>query len=125
MIPGLGRSSGEENGNPFQYSCLENPVDGGAWRATVHGVTKSWTRLNDLLYCTIIELLHPLNILVYGSPKPPSSLKWTLWILQKLCIFFHFSPWVICMYNWTDKTIKFLILRWSEKVPNRLVFNIH
>ena len=39
-IPGLGRSPGEENGNPFQYSCLENPMDRGAWQATVHGVAK-------------------------------------------------------------------------------------
>ena len=36
-IPGLGRSPGEGNGNPLQYSCLENPMDGGAWWATVHG----------------------------------------------------------------------------------------
>ena len=42
-ISGLGRSPGEGNGNPFQYSCLENPMDRGAWRATVHGVTKSQT----------------------------------------------------------------------------------
>ena len=46
-IPESGRSSGEGNGNPFQYSCLENPTDGGAWWATVHGVTKSQTRLSD------------------------------------------------------------------------------
>ena len=43
LIPGSGRSLGEENGNPFQYSCLGNPMDRGAWPATVHGVTKSWT----------------------------------------------------------------------------------
>ena len=42
-IPGLGRSPGEGNGNPLQYSCLENPMDGGAWKATVHGVAKSRT----------------------------------------------------------------------------------
>ena len=41
-IPGSGRSPGEGNGNPLQYSCLENPMDGGAWLATVHGVAKSW-----------------------------------------------------------------------------------
>ena len=41
-IPGLGRSPGEGNGNPLQYSCLENPMDRGVWQATVHGVTKSW-----------------------------------------------------------------------------------
>ena len=39
-IPGSGRSPGEGNGNPLQYSCLENPMDGGAWRATVHGVAR-------------------------------------------------------------------------------------
>ena len=43
-IPGSGRSPGEGNGNPLQYSCLENPMDGEAWWATVRGVTKSWTR---------------------------------------------------------------------------------
>ena len=42
-IPGLGRSPGEENDCPLQYSCLENSMDRGTWRATVHGVTKSWT----------------------------------------------------------------------------------
>ena len=41
--PGLGRFPGEGNGNPLQYSCLENSTDRGAWWATVHGVTKSWT----------------------------------------------------------------------------------
>ena len=40
-IPGSGRSPGEGNGNPLQYSCLENPMDRGAWWATVHGVTES------------------------------------------------------------------------------------
>ena len=42
-IPGSERSPGEGNGNPLQYSCLENPMDRGAWQAMVHGVTKSWT----------------------------------------------------------------------------------
>ena len=41
-IPGWGRPPGEGNGNPLQYSCLENSMDRVAWRATVHGVTKSW-----------------------------------------------------------------------------------
>ena len=42
-IPGLGRSPGGGHGNPLQYSCLKNPMDRGAWRATAHRVTKSWT----------------------------------------------------------------------------------
>ena len=47
-IPGLGRSPGGEHDNPLQHSCLENSMDRGAWRATVHKVTKSWTQLSDL-----------------------------------------------------------------------------
>ena len=46
-IPGLGRSPGKGNGNPLQYSCLGNPMDRGAWQATIHGVAKSWTQLNN------------------------------------------------------------------------------
>ena len=49
-IPGLGRSPGEGNGNPVQYSCLENPMEGGAWWATVHGVAKSRTRLSNFTF---------------------------------------------------------------------------
>ena len=49
-IPESGRSPGEGNGNPLQYSCLENPMDGGAWWAEVHGVAKSWTRLSDFTF---------------------------------------------------------------------------
>ena len=48
-IPGSGWSLGEGNGNPLQYSCLENPMDGGAWWATVHG-SQSWTRLSDFTF---------------------------------------------------------------------------
>ena len=47
LILGSGRSLGEGNGNPLQYSCLENSMDSGAWWAVVHGVTKSRTRLSD------------------------------------------------------------------------------
>ena len=46
-IPGLGRSPGEGNGNALQYSCLENPMDGEAWQATVYGVAKSQTQLSN------------------------------------------------------------------------------
>ena len=54
-IPGLGRSPGEGHSNPLQYSCLENPMDRGAWQATVHGVTKSRTWLS-------FDLFHPLSM---------------------------------------------------------------
>ena len=46
LIPVLGRSPGEGNGNPLQYSCLDNPMDKEAWQATAHGATKSWTQLS-------------------------------------------------------------------------------
>ena len=55
-ISGLGRSPGEGNGNPLQYSCLENPTDGAAWWAAVHGVAKSRTRLSDFTFATIYTL---------------------------------------------------------------------
>ena len=53
-VPSLGQEDppGEGNGNPLQYSCLENPMHGGAWWATVHGVTKSWTRLSEFTNTT-------------------------------------------------------------------------
>ena len=50
LMLGLGRSPGEGNGNPLQYSCLENPVDGGALWIIVHGVTKSRTQLSDFTF---------------------------------------------------------------------------
>ena len=55
LIPGLGRSPGEGNGNPLQYSCLENSMDGGAWWAIVYGVAKSRTRLSNFSSIHVIE----------------------------------------------------------------------
>ena len=52
-IPGSERSSVEENGNPLLYSCLENPMDGEAWWATVHGVEKSRKRLSDFFHFSL------------------------------------------------------------------------
>ena len=53
LILGLGRSPGGGNGNLLQYSCLENPMDGRTWKATVHGVTKSWTQLSNIYFLSI------------------------------------------------------------------------
>ena len=50
LTPRSGKSPGERNGNPLQYSCLENPMDGGAWWAIVHGVSKSQTQLSDFTF---------------------------------------------------------------------------
>ena len=56
MIPGQG-TRGEGNGTPLQYSCLENPMDAGAWQATVHGVAKSRTQLSDFTFTFHIHTL--------------------------------------------------------------------
>ena len=68
--PGLGRSSGEGNGNPLQYSCLENPMDGGAWWATVHGIPKSWTQLSDLMEKAMAPHSNTLAWKIPGMEEP-------------------------------------------------------
>ena len=55
LIPGLGRFPGEGNSYPLQYPCLENPMDRGASRDTVHGVAKSWTQLSELIYNVLVS----------------------------------------------------------------------
>ena len=72
-IPGLGKSPGEGNGNPLRYSCLENPMDGGAWWATAHGVAKSWTRLSDFTCpprCNNPECLHITKYILSNKIGP-------------------------------------------------------
>ena len=82
LIPGLGRSPVKGNGKLLQYSCLGNPMDRGAWQATVHGVTKNqtwisnWTTTNYLGHCKVkwsesqscLILCHPMDSTVYGTP---------------------------------------------------------
>jgi len=68
----LGRSPGEGNGNPLQYSCLENPMDGGAWWATVHRVTKSWTRLSNFTFTFTHTHTHKIAEVLYSSISPAS-----------------------------------------------------
>ena len=66
-IPGSGRPPGEGNGNPLQYSCMENPMDGGAWWATVHGVAKSRTRLSDFTSLHFTSLHFTLDCVLRKS----------------------------------------------------------
>ena len=101
-IPGLGRYLGEGNGNPLQYSCWENPMDGGAWWATVHGVAKTW--LSDFTH----SLTHsagissaPLALFIVMFPKAHltshpkiSGSRWVItpsWLSGSLWSFFHSS----------------------------------
>ena len=90
LIPGLGRPSGIGNGNPLQYSCLENSMDRGAWQATVHGVAKSWTQLNDF---------HFTSNLMQSKALIKKINKWLLnkWIHYK----FNISKSKVLNYSWT------------------------
>ena len=72
LTPGSGRSPGEGNGNPLQYSCLENPMERGAWQATLHGVTKSQTRLRDFTF-SLSQSFFNDYLAGYCKEKPPSS----------------------------------------------------
>ena len=67
LIPGSGRSPREGNGNPLQYSCLEKLMDGGAWWVTVHGVTKSWTRLSNFTHSLTQNVHSGFYIISYGK----------------------------------------------------------
>ena len=67
-IPGLGRSLGGGNGNPLQHSCLENPMDRGAWRGTVHGVTKSRIWLSNLAQHSLMSAMA-----IHTRPPTPSN----------------------------------------------------
>ena len=88
-VPGLGRS-GEGNGNPLQYSCLENPMDGGAWRATVRGVAKTRTWLNDftftMCFASCLLLLHVFGIFFFPFWMPQICLFFTYVFSSKILI---------------------------------------
>ena len=71
-IPESGRSPGEGNGNPLQYSCLENPMDGGAWQSTVHGVSKSQTWLSDFTFTSC----HRASLMLQWRTPVGTTLNW-------------------------------------------------
>ena len=84
LIPGSGRSPGGGNGNSVQYSCLQNPMDRGAWQATVHRVTKSWTD-----HCT-----HCLSHYQLPFAKPWNTVREDLvFVLRLKIITFRAEPW--------------------------------
>ena len=75
LIPGSGRSPGGENGNPLQYSCLENSMDRGAWRALVDGLAKSWTGLSTSTKF-ISNVFSPNHFLFPGPTHSQSDAEW-------------------------------------------------
>ena len=94
LIPGLGRSPGERNGNPLQYSRLENSMDRGAWWATVHGVAKSRTRLSDFT--------HSLTHAKAGPLEKPSLCK----------LYTHFS-----FYPHSNSELDTIIMSYLKRKP--------
>ena len=77
LIPGLGRSPAGGNGNPLQYSSLENPMGRGAWWATVHGVAKGWTQLKRLSTSASWSLgLINLTCLCFAPPQAPAPVSY-------------------------------------------------
>ena len=82
-VPGLGKSPGEGNGNPLQYSCLENPRDRGAWWAAIYGVAQSQTRLKRLCSSSRIIIKYSTNAL----GEVHTGLSPSLWfVLRKFLI---------------------------------------
>ena len=77
LIAGSGRSPREGNGNPLQYSCLGNPMDRGAWWATVHGIPKSWTLLSCFWFGSVssffLELVLHWSLVAYWAPTDLES----------------------------------------------------
>ena len=123
LDPGLGRFPGGGHGNPLHYSCLENPIDRGAWWATVHRVAKSRTRLKQLSTCTCSlnnaspletwwldkrKLCLPCNTAAAPQPPPPSlpspSALWTLGMTPVMPL--PSSCWPICIQWWKTGSLR-------------------
>ena len=82
FILGLGKSPGEGNGNPLQYSCLGNPMDEGAWWPTVHRIAKSWIRLSDFI--TLLRfLLHLQNTMYLQNRNRLTDLEKELMVTRR------------------------------------------
>ena len=98
LIPGLGRSPGEGNGYPLQYSGLENFMDRGAWQATVHGIAKSQTWMNNfhftsLSFCNVLHHidLHILNYICMSGINP----TWP----RCLILFIYYWIWFVRIFT--------------------------
>ena len=137
--PGSGRSPGESNGNPLQYSCLENPMDRGAWRATVYRVAKSRTQLKWLSTHAVeqrVSMLSTMSTLVLNQvreaephdrepssthtytatpiyPPQPNTYPWGFWKEGNI-IFRHFSRNInyIVVVTWEDTNIYYI--KWER-----------
>ena len=112
-IPGLGRSLGEGSGNALQYSCLGNPMDRGAWRATVHRVAKSQTQLSNSrkVYCIEVNGINKKTKLFWiAKDSIVGILNYIITLIFR------------CFGSLFDKKFKMQFLRW---LIFTLVSNIH
>ena len=117
-IPGLGRSPGEGNGNLLQYSCLENPMDGGAWQATVRGVAKSQTWLSDFTFTFFCQF----DQYVSWRVSPWVSPVWDSLCLLDLIDYFLFHVGEIFNCNlFKNFLIPFLFLFFWDPIIQMLV----
>ena len=123
LIPGLGSSPGEGNGNPLQYSCLENSMDGGAWWARVHGVAKSWTRLSNFTFTFHIHL--PISMVLATLPQSwnwSSSFQMAELRLQSRSlnpVLFQLSP-AYTKIKTNKKTTKHTPLKRKQNKPSEM-----
>ena len=97
-IPRLGRSPGEGNDNLLQYSCLENPMDGGAWWATVHGVAKSQTRLSDFTHKVNPVIVLECLLGIFWSKRRQFSSE--IAFLYSLCLSIQTVNFEMTMNRW-------------------------
>ena len=113
-ILGSGRSPGEGNSNPLQYFCLENPTDRGAWQATVHGVSKSWTWLSNVTFFLRVGkviILHKLplhksllSVLGLHHESLPETVLWSRYWSKNYLSLASFHPLFF------DSSVHFVLL---------------
>ena len=125
LIPGLGRSPGGGNGNPLQYSCLENSMDRGSWLATVHEVTKSWMQLGDWHFLILGSIflqwphLSSFSLVPYAWLYLSPSLFFLSHFLQQILIF----EWIFFCQR-SSKWLYFGVL-WNAYQVYRFLWDIN
>ena len=106
----LGQQNREGNGTPLQYSCLENPMDRGAWWATVHGVTKSRTRLNGFTSFHFTFLMVQLSY-PYMTTRKTIALTRCTYVGKVMCLFFNMLSKLVITFLPRSKC---LLISWLQ-----------
>ena len=119
LIPEWRRAPGERNGIPLQYACLENPMDRGAWWATVHSVGKSWTQLSEVSPCTV----RITPSLMRGPVIRPQSLESTVAARRDVGFILQAYHWAAPMCQ--DAQGNCLQSRRGGDINKRLMYRLH